>query len=55
MTVKAYDARKEKFLLDFPNDEVKRGFLALVAGNYLKGGKRVGSWLDEAVEALDGG
>lgn len=55
LTVKSYDRRKEKFLLDYPNDEVKRGFLTLVASNYLKGGRRIGSWLDDTIDALDNG
>lgn len=55
LTVKAYDRRKEKFLLDYPNDEVKRGFLTLVASNYLKGGRRIGSWLDDTIDSLDNG
>ena len=28
--------RTNTFLLDFPNDEVKRGFTAVLANNYLK-------------------
>ncbi len=55
LTVKAYDRRKETFLLDYPNDEVKRGFLTLVASNYLKGGRRIGSWLDDTIDSLDNG
>ena len=29
LTIKAYDRRSRSFLLDFPNNEVKAGFLAL--------------------------
>ena len=36
LTIKGYDKRRKTFLLDFPNNEVKNGFLTLVASNYLK-------------------
>ena len=36
LTIKGYDKEDDLFLLDFPNDEVKDGFLSAVAGDYLK-------------------
>ena len=36
LTIKGYKMRTNTFLLDFPNDEVKRGFTALLANNYFK-------------------
>ena len=36
LTIKDYKMRTNTFLLDFPNDEVKRGFTAVLANNYLK-------------------
>lgn len=36
LTVKDYDRSMNTFLLDFPNDEVKRGFIILLANNYLQ-------------------
>ena len=35
LTIKNYDEDTETYLLDFPNDEVRRGFLPLVADSYL--------------------
>ncbi len=35
-TIKAYDPDDSTYLLDYPNDEVKRGFVAAVAGSYFK-------------------
>ena len=35
LTIKDYDKRRNRFLLDFPNNEVKNGFLNMVASNYL--------------------
>ena len=34
LTIKKYDREMQEFLLDFPNNEVKRGFVSLVAQNY---------------------
>ena len=45
LTIKDYDDETETFLLDFPNDEVRRGFLPLVADNFLG----VGDKTDPAV------
>lgn len=36
LTIKEYDREMGEFLLDFPNNEVRKGFLARVASNYLK-------------------
>ena len=42
----------DMFLLDFPNNEVKRGFLAMVASNYLQSGQPMDSWIKRAVLSL---
>ncbi len=36
LTIKGYDKELRTYLLDFPNNEVKTGFVSLVAGNYFK-------------------
>ena len=36
LTIKDYNMRRNTFLLDFPNNEVKNGFLTVVASDYLK-------------------
>ena len=36
LTIKDYNWEDDTFLLDFPNNEVKKGFLAMVAADYLK-------------------
>ena len=48
LTVKDYDREMRTFLLDFPNDEVKRGFLMLVASNYFN----VGSGMNSVIQSL---
>lgn len=36
LAIKGYDPDDNTYLLDFPNNEVKRGFVSLVAGSYFK-------------------
>ena len=55
LTIKDFKLRRGTFLLDFPNNEVKRGFLTLTANNYLKSKESANSWLQESVDALDVG
>ena len=55
LTIKNYKQRTNSFLLDFPNDEVKRGFVTLVANNYLQSKENVDSWLLASVDALEDG
>ena len=55
LTIKGYDMRRNTFLLDFPNDEVKEGFLLAVASDYLKPQASVGAWVLDAVDALEKG
>ena len=55
LTIKEINRRRGSFLLDFPNDEVKRGFLTLVASNYLKAQDSVNNWLQDATDALQDG
>ena len=44
LTVKGFDREMNTYLLDFPNNEVKKGFVTLVANNYLQPEKDSGSW-----------
>ena len=52
LTIKDYDLTYGRFLLDFPNNEVKNGFVSLVASDYLKPKENMGSWVIDVVEAL---
>ena len=52
LTIKDYDKESNLFLLDFPNNEVKSGFLAMVATNYLQCTTPMESWIVKAVFAL---
>lgn len=56
LTVKEYNPRMGTYLLDFPNNEVRKGFLTLLSANYFKpGNNEVGSWIMDAVMDLDRG
>ena len=55
LTIKDYDKRRKTFLLDFPNNEVKNGFLTLVASNYLKINENVSNLAQDLAFALEDG
>lgn len=52
LTVKDCDLSMNTFLLDFPNNEVRKGFVTLVANNYLKTRDDAGGMARELVLAL---
>ncbi len=56
LTIKDYKQDRGTFLLDFPNNEVKKGFVSLVAADYLKPKREsVNSWIQEVLDALEAG
>ena len=55
LTVKKYDSEDGTYLLDFPNNEVKEGFVSLVLADYLKPGIAADSWIRTGVRALKRG
>lgn len=55
LTIKDYKMRRNTFLLDFPNDEVKNGFLTMVASDYLRPKSSVNAWVQDTVDALQDG
>lgn len=55
LTIKDYNMRMNKFLLDFPNNEVKNGFVTMLATSYLKPKQRVEGWIDDLVETMEAG
>ena len=52
LTIKDYKRRTDTFLLDFPNDEVKRGFTTAVANNYLKAREDANSLITYSVDDM---
>ena len=55
-TIKDYKPRRGTFLLDFPNNEVKKGFVSLVASDYFKPQREnINSWIQDLIDALEEG
>ena len=52
LTIKDYDLDFGTFLLDFPNNEVKNGFVSLVASNYLNPKESLDGWIRDTVLAM---
>ena len=52
LTIKDYNIDFNTFLLDFPNDEVKNGFLTMIASSYLKPKEETGGWIRDVVMAM---
>ena len=55
LTIKDYNQQFNTFLLDFPNNEVKSGFLTLLAADYLQPEEETGGWVQTLVMALQEG
>ena len=55
LTIKDYNWEEKTFLLDFPNNEVKTGFLTAVASNYLKPAEDTGTLALQLSKALKNG
>ena len=55
LTIKDYNWEDETFLLDFPNDEVKAGFLTAIASDYLKSSEDAGSLALQLSKTLKAG
>ena len=52
LTIKDVNRDMNTFLLDFPNNEVKKGFVTMVASDYLKNPTDTGSWARDVVNTL---
>lgn len=55
LTIKNYNLQFNTFLLDFPNNEVKNGFLTMLATSYLKPQEEMGTWIRDMVMTLQAG
>ena len=55
LTIKDADIETNSFLLDFPNDEVKKGFITMIAADYLKSKMEAANWTLNIVHALKAG
>ena len=55
LTIADYNARRRRYRLDFPNNEVKEGFLPLIASSYLQPRRSTRAWIDDIIDALEDG
>lgn len=55
LAIKDWDMDTDSYLLDFPNDEVRRGFVALLASNYFKTGESTDAWIIQVVKTMKAG
>ena len=56
LTIKDYRQSRNTFLLDIPNNEVKKGFVSLIASDYFKSRSNdVGSWIQDLLDAFEDG
>ena len=55
LTIKSYDRSTNRYRLDFPNNEVKSGFLTMIGSSYLKPRTDFSSWVDDVVASLKSG
>ena len=55
LTIKDWNMEMDSYLLDFPNDEVKRGFVTMLTTSYLKPAKPAGSWVIQVVDVMEKG
>lgn len=51
LTIKNFDRRMNTYQLDFPNNEVKKGFVTMVANDYLNSKDTSGGWVRDMVKA----
>ncbi len=55
LTIKAWNMNLDSYLLDFPNDEVKNGFLTIVATNYLQPKEPTDAFIVQVVDVMEAG
>ncbi|HIZ84881.1 MAG TPA: ATP-binding protein [Candidatus Coprenecus stercoravium] len=56
LTIKDYRQSRNTFLLDIPNNEVKKGFVSLIASDYFKNRSNdVSSWIQDLLDAFEDG
>ena len=55
LTIKGYNQRRNTYLLDFPNEEVRSGMTAALAGEYFGNESRPSTWLNDVSDSLEAG
>lgn len=55
LTIKGYNPRRNTYLLDFPNEEVRSGMTSVLAADYFGDESRPSTWLYDVSDSLEAG
>ena len=55
LTIKGYNARRETYRLDFPNEEVKSGLVSVLSSDYFGSQSSPSTWLNGVSDSLEAG
>ncbi len=55
LTIKGYNRRRQTYLLDFPNEEVRSGMVILLSADYFGGESDKSTWLNSVSDSLEAG
>ena len=55
LTIKDWNIDRNTYLLDFPNEEVRNGFIETLASRYFSESSQPKSWVNDVTDALDNG
>ena len=55
LTIKDYNKRRDIYLLDFPNEEVRNGMISLLSSDYFRQKDTYTTWLNDVSDSLEAG
>ena len=55
LTIKGYNRRRDTYLLDFPNEEVRSGMVAVLSSDYFGDTSSPSMWLNDVSDSLEAG
>ena len=55
LTIKGYNRRRDTYLLDFPNEEVRSGMVAVCSSDYFGDTSSPSTWLNDVSDSLEAG
>ena len=55
LTIKGYNRRRDTYLLDFPNEEVRSGMVAVLSSDYFGDTSSPSTWLNDVSDSLEAG
>ena len=55
LTIKGYNQRRNTYLLDFPNEEVRSGMVSMLASDYFGSNEATSSWINSVSDTLEAG